>query len=45
LTVELEWNGGIWMAEQGGFTLDDGAGLRVVSARAIDQRKFDWSLF
>ena len=33
------------MAEQGGFPLDDGAGLRVVNARALSQSKFDWSWF
>ena len=25
--------------------LDDGAGLRVVKARFVSQRKFDWELF
>lgn len=33
------------MAEQGGFTLDDGAGLRVVNARFLSESKFDWDLF
>ena len=33
------------MAEQGGFPLDDGTGLRVVNARALSQSKFDWSWF
>ena len=33
------------MAEQGGFPLDDGAGLRVVKARTLSQSKFDWSWF
>jgi hypothetical protein len=30
---------------QTGFDFDDGAGLRVVSARFLDEQKFDWSLF
>ena len=33
------------MVEQGGFALDDGAGLRVVSASFLSERKFDWDLF
>ena len=33
------------MAEQGGFALDDGGGLRVASARFLSERKFDWDLF
>ena len=33
------------MVEQHGFTLDDGTGLRVVSARALSESKFDWDLF
>ena len=33
------------MAEQGGFALDDGGGLRVVNARVVSERKFDWDLF
>lgn len=33
------------MAEQSGFLLDDGTGLRVVSARFVSARKFDWELF
>ena len=33
------------MAEQGGFTLDDGGGLRVASVRFLSERKFDWDLF
>ena len=33
------------MVEQRGFTLDDGSGLRVVSARALSESKFDWDLF
>ena len=30
---------------QAGFGLDDGAGLRVVSARFLDEQKFNWDLF
>jgi len=30
---------------QSGLDLDDGAGLRVVSARFLDEQKFNWSLF
>ena len=30
---------------QAKFTLDDGRGLRVVNARFMDERQFDWSLF
>ena len=30
---------------QTGFGLDDGAGLRVVSAKFLDEQKFDWDLF
>ncbi|MCI0440118.1 MAG: NgoFVII family restriction endonuclease [Chloroflexi bacterium] len=30
---------------QTGFDLDDGAGLRVVSARFLDEQKFNWDLF
>jgi hypothetical protein len=30
---------------QAGLGLDDGAGLRVVSARFLDEQKFDWDLF
>ena len=30
---------------QGGLSLDDGSGLRVVSAKFIDEEKFDWTLF
>jgi len=30
---------------QTGFDLDDGAGLRVVSARFLDEQKFNWNLF
>lgn len=30
---------------QAGFGLDDGAGLRVVSARFLDEQKFDWDIF
>lgn len=33
------------MVEQRGFTLDDGTGLRVVSARFLSESKFDWDLF
>ena len=33
------------MAEQGGFALDDGAGLRVAQARFLSEQKFDWDLF
>ena len=33
------------MVEQGGFTLDDGTGLRVVNARFLSESKFDWNLF
>lgn len=33
------------MVEQRGFTLDDGTGLRVVSARFLWESKFDWDLF
>ena len=30
---------------QAGFDLDDGAGLRVVSARFLDEQNFNWTLF
>lgn len=30
---------------QPNFTLDDGTGLRVVRARFLDERKFEWDLF
>ena len=30
---------------QGGLGMDDGAGLRVVSARFLDEQKFSWDLF
>lgn len=30
---------------QTGLGLDDGAGIRVVSARFLDEQKFDWGLF
>ncbi|HEU0021396.1 MAG TPA: hypothetical protein VFR55_06970 [Dehalococcoidia bacterium] len=30
---------------QTGLRLDDGTGLRVVSARFLDEQKFDWDLF
>ncbi len=30
---------------QSGLRLDDGSGLRVVSARFLNERKFDWDLF
>ncbi len=30
---------------QAGLGLDDGAGLRVVNARFLDERKFGWDLF
>ena len=30
---------------QPGFVLDDGTGLRVVSAQYLEQTKFDWDLF
>ena len=30
---------------QTGFRLDDGAGLRVVNARFLNEQKFDWDLF
>ncbi len=30
---------------QTGLGLDDGAGLRVVSARFLNEQKFDWDLF
>ncbi len=30
---------------QSGLSLDDGSGLRVVSARFLNERKFDWDLF
>lgn len=30
---------------QTGFSLDDGAGLRVVNARFLDEQKFSWELF
>ena len=30
---------------QTGLGLDDGVGLRVVSAAFLDQQKFDWDLF
>ena len=30
---------------QAGLGLDDGAGLRVVSARFLDEQKFSWHLF
>ena len=33
------------MIQQGGFSLDDGTGLRVVNARFLSERKFDWDLF
>lgn len=33
------------MAQQSGFALDDGSGLRVVNARFLAERKFDWNLF
>ena len=33
------------MIEQGGFSLDDGTGLRVVNARFLSERKFEWDLF
>ena len=33
------------MIQQGGFPLDDGTGLRVVNARFLSERKFDWDLF
>ena len=33
------------MIEQVGFSLDDGTGLRVVNARFLSERKFDWDLF
>ena len=33
------------MLEQAGFSLDDGTGLRVVEARFLSERKFDWDLF
>jgi hypothetical protein len=32
-------------AVQTGFGLDDGAGLRVVSAKFLDEEKFSWDLF
>ena len=32
-------------ANQRAFALDDGAGLRVVNARFVDEQKFDWALF
>ena len=37
--------GGVLMVEQRGFTLDDGTGLRVVSARFLSESKFDRDLF
>ncbi|MBI4282061.1 MAG: NgoFVII family restriction endonuclease [Chloroflexi bacterium] len=30
---------------QSGFSLDDGAGLRVVSAKFLNEQKFNWDLF
>ncbi len=30
---------------QAGFSLDDGTGLRVVSARFLNEQKFNWDLF
>ena len=33
------------MVEQGGFSLDDGAGLRVAEARFVGESRFDWNLF
>ncbi len=30
---------------QAGMALDDGAGLRVVSAKFVDEQKFNWDLF
>ena len=33
------------MLEQAGFSLDDGTGLRVVGARFLSERRFDWDLF
>ena len=30
---------------QAGLGMDDGAGLRVVSARFLNEQKFDWDLF
>ena len=33
------------MTQQAGLSLDDGAGLRVASARFLGERKFDWDLF
>ena len=39
----MEFNGA--SDNQAKFTLDDGRGLRVVNARFMDERQFDWSLF
>ena len=39
----MEFNGA--SDNQAKFKLDDGRGLRVVNARFMDERQFDWSLF
>ena len=31
--------------EKLGFDMDDGTGLRVVNARVLDEKQFDWNLF
>jgi hypothetical protein len=34
-----------FVVEKGGFSLDDGAGLRVAEARFVGESRFDWNLF
>ena len=37
--------GGRFVEEKGGFSLDNGAGLRVADARFVGENRFDWNLF